>query len=273
MRNTAWDHWLFRFFLAWYSIGVVLLLLDLVPSWLEWANAVYLWGAGLIGAVYLARTYGTALGTVLALIIFFFSMTLEGIGVQYNLFFGSYEYNSDFGMMILGVPLTIGAAWVAIVATSHNIVKYIYWLLPAASRWRRAPGFIFLGGLLVVGIDFVLDPVNYKLQEYWLWNEGGWYYDIPFSNFQGWFIIGILMHALLFFVLRNHSGFKLNRSAYWEPRAAAVYVLMTAMFTILAAAGGLWLAGVIGLVLVIVGTVITVQGNKLARKRRLSRVQ
>lgn len=266
MRNLSFDIGLFRFFIFWYICGLVLLTFDLLPVWLEWANAVFLYLTGVIGAFFLVRSYGGKTGGGLTAVIFLLSMFLEGIGVQLNLFFGSYEYASDFGAMILGVPLTIGAAWVAIVSGSHALMLYILGMLPRLRGWGAFVFYVLLGALLVTGIDFVLDPVNYLVQEYWIWNEGGWYYGIPFSNFQGWFIIGFLLHAIMYLVLR-FQGRLFEVSAYWQPRTAALYMLLTFMFTLLALLNALWLAGAIGIGIMIFCAAVLMGRRQTAERK------
>ncbi|MCY1692014.1 carotenoid biosynthesis protein [Exiguobacterium sp. SL14] len=41
--------------------------------------------------------------------IFFGSIIIESIGVHTGWPFGTYRYESDFGVQLLGVPITIGA--------------------------------------------------------------------------------------------------------------------------------------------------------------------
>ena len=42
---------LWRVFFVWYSIGAILVAFELLPPTLEWANAAFLYLAGLVGAV------------------------------------------------------------------------------------------------------------------------------------------------------------------------------------------------------------------------------
>ncbi len=47
------------------------------------------------------------------------SMGIESFGVHTGLFFGDYTYETDFGFKLIGVPITIGFAWLMVMATSH----------------------------------------------------------------------------------------------------------------------------------------------------------
>lgn len=56
------ENGVFKLFIFWYIIGVLLLSFDLLPSWLEWANAVFLILAGALGALYFMRRFGIGIG-------------------------------------------------------------------------------------------------------------------------------------------------------------------------------------------------------------------
>ncbi|MCG3005297.1 carotenoid biosynthesis protein, partial [Escherichia coli] len=47
------------------------------------------------------------------------TIVIESLGVHYDFLFGSYDYEKDFGTKILGVPLTIGSAWLMVIVTSR----------------------------------------------------------------------------------------------------------------------------------------------------------
>ncbi|MFB5661556.1 carotenoid biosynthesis protein [Alteribacillus sp. HJP-4] len=125
MIAVHFDTWVYRLFLIWYICGIILLSFQLIPPALEWSNSVFLILAGLLGMLYFIRSYGTGRGMLLSLYIFLFTMTAEGFGVAYGVFFGDYFYNSDFGMMVQGVPITIGFAWLMVTATTHVLAKRI----------------------------------------------------------------------------------------------------------------------------------------------------
>ncbi|PSL43270.1 putative membrane protein [Salsuginibacillus halophilus] len=237
------DQSIFRLFLFWYTVGVILLAFDLVPPPLEWANVVFLILCGVLGCFYLYRHYSSVRGTLAIVIIFFLSMVIEAIGVQTGLFFGNYTYASDFGPGLIGVPITIGAAWVMVLSTTHAIAK------PFARQFqgRFVPFFIYIitGSLLAVGIDLVIDPVAYEMKGYWLWDDGGTYYGVPFSNFLGWWILSLVLHALLWLLLHKEPAWN-ERTGFWEPRTRLLFFLIMFMFTFLCVVGGLWLAAVLG---------------------------
>ncbi|PRO66756.1 carotenoid biosynthesis protein [Alkalicoccus urumqiensis] len=261
MKTKPWEHYLFRFFLIWYAIGVVLLAFDLVPPWLEWANVVFLVTSGLLGAVFFLRSSNPAAGLLLVLIIFFGSILIESFGVHTGLFFGSYYYEADFGPKLLGVPVTIGFAWVMVTAAAHAVAA------PAASLAPAFPRLVYAvyASLCAVIMDLIIDPVAYEVKQYWIWEDTGAYYGIPFSNFAGWFILSFVFHLLISLLFFRNSVWKNTRSPFWSHKMLLLYGLMIIMFVITAAAGGLILAPI--LCAGLLAAVYILYGTAAGRKR------
>lgn len=106
-----------------------------------------------------------------------------GVGYRYNLtdpFFAS-------KINILGVyPLEISFAWV--------ILKYISFCLGTliVSAFSLPKGIeILLVPLVLVSLDFIIDPIAVNKMKLWSWDKGSWYFGIPLRNFLGWFTVGL----------------------------------------------------------------------------------
>ncbi|MCD5322474.1 MULTISPECIES: carotenoid biosynthesis protein [Pontibacillus] len=244
--------WIFRFFVFWYVCGFILLSFDLIPPALEWANAVFLIVAGSIGGIYFVKRFGGIIGSLYSLFIVAFSIAVEHFGVQYHLWFGSYHYEQDFGPMISGVPITIGFAWLMVIAGSHEIARVI---APQGKSFFLL--FLLTGSLLAVSIDLILDPVAYHVKEYWIWDEPGMYYSIPFSNFMGWFFLSLLFHLIGYpAIVKSQS------EPRWEFRMFLVFEGVQGMFVWLAILGQLWFASIV------VGSVMFFTITFYIKKRR-----
>ncbi|GAE33547.1 carotenoid biosynthesis protein [Halalkalibacter akibai] len=244
MPNT-FDLILFRLFVFWYVSGVILLTFSILPPALEWANAIFLILAGTLGGTYFIRNYGFVSGVCISLFIIIFTILVEWVGVTYGLFFGHYYYNPDFGLFIFDLPLTIGFAWLMVIATTHVIAKQLTIHLVKL----RFLAFAFVGALAAVIMDLILDPVAYLVKQYWIWNTDGIYYGIPFSNFAGWFCLAFVIHLIIYLLLLTKWEF--NQNPYWKKRMVILYVLMIMMFTILALNNGLFFAPIITVTLVV----------------------
>lgn len=240
---AKFDLYLYRFFIVWYAIGLVLLSFDLVPPWLEWANVVFLVTSGFLAMVYFYRSQSGILGIAAILIIFILSIAIESFGVHTGLFFGEYSYQTDFGPKIIGVPVTIGFAWVMVIATSHVLAA------PAIYISRRFGRLLYAvyAALIATSLDLIIDPVAFEVKQYWVWHGGGFYYDIPFSNFLGWFILSFVLHLVLSFIFFRGSKWKNRRHGFWRVRMLWLYGMMAAMFIIVSLVNGLFLAAFLSL--------------------------
>ncbi|MFG6149103.1 carotenoid biosynthesis protein [Halobacillus sp. B23F22_1] len=237
--------WIFRFFVFWYICGIILLTFDWLPPWLEWANSVFLITAGVIGGIYFTQLYSVIKGIGYSLLIIVVSIYVEHLGVETGFLFGEYLYNENFGLKIADTPITIGFAWLLIIGCSHEIARGV---TVSLNGWLKWASFLILASLLAVTMDLILDPVAYHVQEYWLWEGSGVYYDIPFSNFAGWFILAFIFHALHFVFSRQLS----TSSPVWQKRMAFMFGAIIFMFSILAITGGIYGAAVLVIVLALV---------------------
>lgn len=172
--------YLWTFFKVWFLIGLVLVGFSILPPWLEWANAVFLFSSGLYASCYLWTVLPK--GRFIIPLIFFGSIAIESFGTHTGLLFGEYKYEADFGPMVLGVPITMGPAWLSVIGASHAFSRLF------SFRHRT----ILLVPLFSVWLDLAIDPVAANVKSYWVWNEGGFYYNIPNQNFFGWYVTALL---------------------------------------------------------------------------------
>jgi len=83
----------------------------------------------------------------------------------------------------------------------------------------------------------VIDPVAVNRLEYWSWAGDGIYYNIPLTNFGGWFLTGF--SAFLLFQRKSEPNI-------WRLRLG---FSITLFFTLLALIHTLYLAAIIGALL------------------------
>ena len=164
-------NYIFYFFCVWYVCGFVLVGLDILPSWLEWSNSVFIITAGILGIVYFMIRYSNGFGLIISTLIFLTTFLIEYFGSAYAILFGAYTYTNQFAPNVFGVPIAIGFAWVMVIATGHAILSKQATQHPLV----RA----LIGGLLALVMDLILDPVAFEVKGYWIWHEPGLYYNIP----------------------------------------------------------------------------------------------
>ena len=113
-------------------------------------------------------------------ICYLISMLIEGVGVNTGLLFGSYEYGANLGFKIFGVPLIIGVNWTVLIISTAAFFNKL------KNFWIR----VLLSSLLMVGIDFLMEPVAIKL-DFWIWDG-----TIPLYNYVCWFLTSLIIHII-----------------------------------------------------------------------------
>jgi uncharacterized membrane protein len=129
-------------------------------------------------------------------VIFLIGFSIELVGVQTGLFFGTYAYAHSLGTKLWGVPLVIGVNWLVLLyATSSLVAGWQANILVKA----LVPAF------LMTSLDYLIEPVAI---EHYFWHWFG--VPIPFSNYRDWFIASYSLGVFFFW-----AGVpKPNRMAY-----------------------------------------------------------
>jgi bisanhydrobacterioruberin hydratase len=143
------------------------------------------------------------------LLCFATGMTVEMIGVNTGLLFGSYQYGTVMGIQLKGVPLLIGFNWFVIVyCCGIATMQLSEWLqsrnLINLNGLVRNWVFIVAGALLATLFDWLMEPIAVALG-FWKWNTP----DIPFLNYGCWFFTS----AALLFMMRKMSFHPKNHFA------------------------------------------------------------
>jgi putative membrane protein len=156
---------------------------------------------------------------------------VEVIGAHTGIPFGRYAYTGVLQPQLLGVPLVMGFAWMALVAFACDTTRRL--------RLSPRPAAVF-AALLTTATDLVIDPLAANRFGYWTWAHEGAYYGIPFSNFVGWFITSLIACRII--MLRPQPNF-------WADFVGTAIILF---FTLIALANSLLLVALIGFLLCVV---------------------
>lgn len=172
---------------------------------------------------WLGFTRAFTLFIILSLLAYLFEAGSIITGYPY----GFFTYNDSMAYRLFGiVPWNVPFAWVPSVIGSVALAKRY------ASTFRRQ---LIGATLLLVMFDFLLDPVAVQLG-FWTWQNPGWYYQIPVTNFLGWVLSGLIGSAtVLFFGKRLDeipalavSGF-LGIIFFWTAAALSLSLIMPAL--------------------------------------------
>tara|TARA_S200000501_G_scaffold274431_1_gene258031 strand:- start:1248 stop:1880 length:633 start_codon:yes stop_codon:yes gene_type:complete len=125
------------------------------------------------------------------LLIFLIGMITESLGVNYSLIFGDYEYGNNLGLKLFGVPFLIGINWVILTAISANTAFFL-------TKNKSILSTIIIGALLMLAMDFVMEPIAPKL-DMWRFKN----LIVPSSNYIAWLIIGLLTQTIYNLLFRE----------------------------------------------------------------------
>jgi len=127
----------------------------------------------------------------------------EYLGVNYQLLFGHYRYETALGSKIGGVPWVIGLNWFMVMyccgITVQTMLNMVWNKLRNKELSERDNvGFLSIiidGALLAMLFDWLMEPVAIRLG-YWTWltSEG-----IPAKNYWDWFFVSVFL--MVFFRL------------------------------------------------------------------------
>jgi len=149
------------------------------------------------------------------LLIFLIGMLSEFIGVNYGLIFGEYIYGNNLGFKLFGVPFLIGLNWVILTVICANIASILI-------KNNSIIQIIVLGTLLMLFMDFVMEPIAPKLD---LWKFKN--LVVPTSNYIGWLIISILTQTI-YNIQFKEKEFKLSFNLY-----TAIFIFFVSLNLIL----------------------------------------
>jgi putative membrane protein len=221
--------------------AMLLLSFDWMPFGMEWMSSLLLAALGLACAGWLWTNYGRA-GLLVSAGIFAAGLALEYLGVLTGFPFGTYTYTGELVPALPGgVPVVIGFAWLLIVVASFCTAR---WLLGSnAVVTRTLLGLAFLGAILAVALDMLIEPVAYHVKSYWLWQASDGYYGIPWSNFVTWLVAAFAM------ILAMTPILKPEKKPRWEWLPITLFAMNVVLFGVVNVVHSYRLPGVEALLL------------------------
>jgi uncharacterized membrane protein len=143
---------------------------------------------------------------VFAAITLVVSNIFENMSILTGFPFGHYTYTDGLGPKLFLVPILIGPAYLG--------TGYLAWTLARVilgATEQRLPGyFIFtvpvLASFIMVSWDLAFDPIASTINHNWIWQQGGNYFGVPFSNFMGWFLTVFVFFQLFALYLRGRQN-------------------------------------------------------------------
>ncbi len=159
------------------------------------------------------------------------SFLSEHIGTGYGFPFGGYEYTGLLGYKVGGrVPFVIPISWFLMALPSWVLASMLF---PGRGAVLQR---IVLAAYLLTAWDLALDPAMSYLTPYWVWENPGPIYGMPWVNLAGWMGTGLVLMAALELLKARSWTTKLDVG--W---VLAYYLTVLLMPVGMLAASGLWI--------------------------------
>ena len=131
--------------------------------------------------------------TASLLALFGYAYGVEYVGVHYGVPYGDFSYQIELGPMVAGVPVGLPVFFVPLVLNSYLLVLL---LVGPRSATAARVGRVLAALALVLVVDLVLDPAAVGLG-LWVYDGGGAYYGVPWTNYAGWVLSGLVAVTLV----------------------------------------------------------------------------
>lgn len=146
-------------------------------------------GLFLVSLISAIRRWGYKRALIAAGVVAIATTVLEAVGTRTGFPFGNYIYTDSLQPQVIGVPAIVPLAWFAMALPAREVAHAA---LGGRATWLTR---MALGAFALMAWDVFLDPQMVG-EGYWLWPDGGWYRDIPMSNFAGWFVSAAVLMLL-----------------------------------------------------------------------------
>jgi uncharacterized membrane protein len=136
-------------------------------------------------------SFGMRYASTYLIVTFAFALLTEQLGVSSGWPFGNHSFESSLGAHIYNVPLVIPFLWLMV---AHPI-------LVAARRVTQNWAFIY-GGAIMMAWHLFIDPqIAHRVTWTFTGSHVPFENELPISNPAGWLFTGMLLIAILHFVL------------------------------------------------------------------------
>lgn len=200
-----------RTMLAWVLIAIYAIVTilrrsfapDLLPAPIS--TALVTFGPFLFIFVHGSLSYRLRDLLVFAAITLVVSNIFENMSVLTGFPFGHYYYADTLGPKFFLVPVLIGPAYLGTAYLAWTIARVI-----SGATDARLPGHLtftvpLLAALMMVSWDLSFDPIFSTINRAWIWQDGGSYFGVPFSNFLGWLLTTFVFLQMFALYLKGRA--------------------------------------------------------------------
>lgn len=115
------------------------------------------------------------------------SWVFEEVGVRTGAIYGPYHYSDQLGFKLGHVPVLIPLTWFAMIYPAYVVANALVGqhLFGTSGRRRHVLWLALVSAVVMTCWDVVMDPVM-SAGGYWVWEQPGGYFGVPFQNYLGW---------------------------------------------------------------------------------------
>jgi lycopene beta-cyclase len=114
---------------------------------------------------------------------------IEFIGSSTEFPFGAYEYTNILQPQVGHVPLLIPLAWFMMLPSAWAVAQII-------GGRNRPLLYIGISAIAITAWDLFLDPQMVDWG-FWVWENPNGYFGIPWSNYAGWLLTGVVVTLIV----------------------------------------------------------------------------
>lgn len=163
---------------------------DIIPTAVTFALMVQ-FTAVLVAMV---NAWGATRALIAFAIVAVTTWSLEELGSKTGFPFGGYHYTDALQPQLGGVPLLIPMAWFMMLPSSWAVASV---LLGERKNAVYGPAlYIGISALAITAWDLFLDPQMVDWG-FWIWEDPSGYFGIPWVNYAGWVLTGVVVTALV----------------------------------------------------------------------------
>jgi uncharacterized membrane protein len=116
------------------------------------------------------------------------SWCYESLSIATGFPFGHYVYTDELGPKLGTVPIMIMPAYFGVCYLSWVIAHVLLDKFDQHKDSRFIFAIPVIASFIMVMWDMSIDPSSSTVKHEWIWQDGGSYFGVPFSNFLGWYL-------------------------------------------------------------------------------------
>jgi putative membrane protein len=190
------------------------------------------------------RWLGARQGAMLLIALGVFALAIESFAVITGVPYGRFSYGEKIGVKLFDVvPWTVPFAWSPVLLAAFFLARKFLFKSPHEYSCRGRDRWIIVAATSAIALvfDLVLDP-GAVAQGFWKYQNGGFFYGVPLSNFVGWLVSGTAGTMIILRFIRREKS---------EPPGAMLGSawLIIVFWTSVCAWSQLWIPTLVGLIL------------------------